>query len=245
MSDVITALTKITKPIYGAQLVYPQAAAIEKGIDAKELKKLRGDMIEIGEPQSWNLVGLCNQKGTSLPPDIMMMLSEFDFWLVEFACSFLPAPDHQISWARFMAKLGPIGNQPSPIAYDLYPKEIADEIRTKCRIRLGLDLKFLEVAQVQLPDYIREIEFTKLEPTISAAGLLTSTPSWDFRKTKGGDVRGVKALFVIIKNPLVAQDGIKVSFAIQASVDTRFGLLPCSAKRTVFGSQDQVICSKV
>ena len=85
-------------------------------------------MVSIGRPQAWPLpVVLPPEK---MSPLIQTRLKEVDFYLIQFFCSFRPT--HGETWiesARFNASLLPdlVGRQ--PIALDLVPMRVTQEVK--------------------------------------------------------------------------------------------------------------------
>jgi hypothetical protein len=212
--DIIKAPTKIEHPVYRAEFKYTPAHGVKgiKGFEEAEIeKRLTGNIMEVGEPERWNLKELCNRKGIKLPVEIEMLCDEYDFWLIQSAFAFMPAQDNQFKWARIMAKMEPLSeSMKNPIAYDAYPKGVYEEKKEKHRISIGLSLKFAEIIEPKA-EYVKEIEFTRLEPVITTAGIGKSEPTWDFRDRAAFNLKDVNALYIIMKTP-IGSEGIKLSY---------------------------------
>jgi hypothetical protein len=195
--DVIKAPTKIVHPVYRAEFRYTPAPGVKeiKGFEAAEIeKKLTGNIMEVGELERWNLKELCKRKGIRLPVEIEMLSDEFDFWLIQSAFAFMPAQDNQFKWGRIVAKMEPLSeSMKKPIAYDAYPRNIYEERKEKHRINIGLSLKFAEIIEPKA-EYVKEIEFTKLESVITVAGIGKSEPTWDFSDRAAFYLKDVNAL---------------------------------------------------
>jgi len=165
--DVIKAPTKIEQPIYRAKFKYTPAPGTKgiSGFDDTEIqKRLIENIMEVGEPERWNLKELCKRKEIKLPVGMEMLLDEFDFWLIQSAFSFMPAHDSQFKWGRIVAKIEPLSERMKyPITYDAYPRDIYEERKEKHRISIGLSLKFAEIIEPKA-EYVQEIEFIRLEP---------------------------------------------------------------------------------
>ncbi len=159
-----------------------------------------------------------------------MICDKFDFWLVQSPFSFMPAHDNQFKWARIVAKMEPLSeSMKNPIAYDAYPKNIYEEKKEKHRISVGLRLKFAEIVEPKA-EYVREIEFTRLEPVITTAGIGKSEPTWDFRDRAAFNLKDVNALYIIMKTP-IKSEGIKVSYFSYAQIHNKMlGIIPTTAK---------------
>ena len=230
--DVIKAPTKI-EHVYRAEFRYTPAPGVKGigGFDDTEIQeRLTGNIMEVGEPERWNLKELCKRKEIKLPVEIEMLSDEFDFWLIQTAFAFMPAHDNQFDWARIVAKMEPLSeSMKNPIAYDAYPRNIYEEKKEKHRISIGLSLKFAEIIEPKA-EYVREIEFTRLEPVITTAGIGKSEPTWDFRDRAAFNLKDVNALYVIMKTP-IESEGIKINYFSYAQIHTKWGgIIPTTAK---------------
>lgn len=238
---VIKAPTKIEHPIYRAEFKYTpaprtKAKEISGFTDTEIQERLTGNIMEVGEPERWNLKELCKRKGIKLPVEIEMICDEFDFWLIQSAFSFMPAHDSQFKWARIVAKMAPLSeNMKNPITYDAYPRDIYEEKKEKHRISIGLSLKFAEIIEPKA-EYVQEIEFTRLEPVITVAGIGKSEPTWDFSDRAAFNLKDVNALYIIMRTP-IKSEGIKVSFFSCAKIRTRWGGIIPTTARTLKGEE--------
>ena len=231
--DIIKAPTKIEHSIYRAEFKYTPTPGVKgiKGFEDAEIeKRLTGNIMEVGEPERWNIKELCNRKGIKLPVEIEMILDEFDFWLIQTAFAFMPAHDNQFDWARIVAKMEPLSeSMKNPIAYDAYPKGVYEEKKEKRRISIGLSLKFAEIIEPNA-EYVREIEFTRLEPVITTAGIGRSEPTWDFNDRAAFNLKGVNALYIIAKMP-IKSEGIMINYFSYAQIRNKLlGIIPTTAR---------------
>jgi hypothetical protein len=231
--DVIKAPTKIEHPIYRAEFKYipaPETKGTSGSKDTEIEKRLTGNIMEVGEPERWNLKELCKRKGIKLPVEIEMLCEEFDFWLIQSKFSFMPAHDNQFDWGRIVAKMEPLSeSMKNPIAYDAYPKGVYEEKKEKHRVGIGFSLKFAEIIGVNV-EYVQEIEFTRLIPVITVAGIGKSEPTWDFSDRAAFNRKDVNALYIIMKTP-INSEGIKVSYLSYAQIHTRWGgIIPTTAR---------------
>ena len=231
--DVVKAPTKIEHPVYRAEFKYTPAPGVKgiKGFEDTEIQqRLTGNIMEVGEPERWNLKELCKRKEIKLPVEIEMLCDEFDFWLIQSAFAFMPAHDNQFDWGRIVTKMEPLSeSMKNPIAYDAYPRNIYEEKKEKHRISIGLSLKFAEIIEPKV-EYVKEIEFTRLEPVITVAGIGKSEPTWDFSDRAAFNLKDVNALYIIMKTP-IKSEGIKVSYFSYAQIHTKWGgIIPTKAR---------------
>jgi hypothetical protein len=234
--DIIKAPTTINHSVYRAEFKHAQHTLPSnkngKGIDdyAEIQRRLVGNIMEVGEPECWNLKALCNRKKIKIPEKVNMLLDKSDFWLIQSAFSFIPAHGSQFIWARIVTSLEALtGYSENHIAYDAYPKNIFQEINRDKEINIGLNFKFETMVEAKA-EYIQKIESTRLEPVISVAGIGKKEPTWNFSGKAAFCLQGVSALYIILKTPVNSR-GIKLSFFSHAEISTKWGgVIPTTAK---------------
>jgi hypothetical protein len=154
-------------------------------------------IVSIGSPEVWLLSDL--YPADKIPP-LLKSNHESDFYIVRFSCSFRPIRDgKQIEWARFIVQLYP-GNEGQPIAFDLHPLMVTEEVKHNAKVTLNPTLKFQEVG-ASLGGIDFGLEYTELHPIISATGIGEGQPSWDYEETKGRKVQGSKFMHMLLKVP--------------------------------------------
>lgn len=251
MSHTIITPTEIENPLYEGQLEFTpgsiEQAAREKGRESirGELKSA-GPVVTLGQPQCWNLAHLAREKGETLPAELSLLLRDADFYLLQLACSFRPERDSEVTWARFNVYLRPKTGQESPIAFDLYPREIYEKTKTDVKVSIAPSLKFaaFEGATVEggLGEVVTTIEFKKLEPVVIGFGALESVPNWDFEKHKDHPLRGSKFGYLIVKKPHSAE-AVRLTLDIAADVVTKHGLLSARVTERDRAHLTQVVCT--
>lgn len=201
------------------------------------LKRLEGDIIEIGKPRKWDFREILSGQKQKPPSPIQIMIKSHSFWLIELSCSFIPVQEHSIIWARFVARLNIPHLSEQPQVYDLYPLEIYDEVEQNKKIGIGLDFKFANVVEGTLGNYLAEIKFTKLEPKVVAAlGERRASPTWNFSSTQTSDVRGYKLMYLVVQMPRSATS-LDFEFGLFAKIQTKWGLFPVTRKKVLAGSE--------
>jgi hypothetical protein len=232
MTRTIVTPTEIEHPFYKGQMEFTPAAieeATRKGLESTsvDLKSTR-PVVTLGEPQCWNLASLAREKGKILPAELVLLLRDADFYLVQLACSLRPGRDSQVTWARLDVYLRPKTGPDNPIAFDLYPRDIYDETKTEVKVSIGPSLKFAAfegtTVEGKLGEVVTTVEFRKLEPVVIGYGPLQSNPGWDFEKHKDQPLRGAKFGYLIVKKPHNAE-AVRLTMNITAEVAIRRGLL--------------------
>lgn len=161
-------------------------------------------IIKINKHELWTLQNFCVP--AQLPRPIQTKLKEADFYVVRFICSFSPIPKQsRIEWARFRVTLLPLTEaQPpafNPYAFDLYPKQVFQEVKRHVKVTVSPSLTFKEL-EVSTGSADFGIEYDELIPSIRGdMGDNSIDPSWDFRPVPGQEVEGPKHLFLLIKAP--------------------------------------------
>ena len=156
-------------------------------------------IVSIGQPEKWNLTEL--YKPDPIPRSLQVKLDEANFYLVRLSCSFRPRRNEiQISQARFIAELLPDRHHNQPIAFDLHPLAVNQEVKRNFTVTINPSLKFKEI-EGSLGSTDFGIEYPELQPTIVAAGVGERRPSWDYRKAKGIGIQGSKFMHLLLKVP--------------------------------------------
>lgn len=243
-SEVLKMVIKMPTDIdciYKAKFEYDEDPknefSFDKSSEAKTIQeKLEGNIMGFGKPEWWNIRELYEAKDVNIPVKIESLLERYDFWLIQSKISFMPAPDSHLSWLRIASKIESISeNIDNPIFYDAYPREIYKEKSEKRKRGVGLDLKFSELLDAK-GEFAEEIEFSRLEPVISVAGLGESEVFWDFREGASTNFRGLHALYSIIELP-PESEGMRISYFSRAKIKTKHGIFPISLKKKLEGNK--------
>jgi hypothetical protein len=250
MPHIIIAPTEIEHALYEGPLEFTGKVAEQAGrlkgeeIAYREIKSA-SPTVSLGQPQWWNLASLAQEKGEALPAELALLLRDADFYLIQLACSFRPERDSEVSWARLNVYLRPKTGQEAPIAFDLYPREIHDEIKTNWKVSVAPSLKFAAFGSAEIEGKLGEavttIEFRKLEPVVIGYGLQQSNPGWDYEKHRNQPLRGVKSSYVIVKKPR-GSEAVRLTLDIAADVTTQHGLLSARVSERDRAHLSQVVC---
>lgn len=175
-------------------------------------------IVSIGAPEKWNLTAL--YEAETMPRSIQVKLDEANFYLVRLSCSFRPRRNEvQISQARFIIEILPDRDQSQPIAFDLHPMQVNQEVKHNFKVTLNPSLKFKEV-QGSLGSSDFAIEYPELQPTIVATGVGERRPSWEYQKAKGVGIQGSKFMHLLLKVPKNMQ---KVRAKLKLTADLEVG----------------------
>lgn len=111
-----------------------------------ELKTIKapGPAVSLGQPVWWNLATVASEEGIRFPSATEMLLRNADFYLLQVACSFRPQRHWEIEWGEFAVKLEAETGEGMPVAFDLFPQEVAKESEAHIQVSITPDLKFSE-----------------------------------------------------------------------------------------------------
>ena len=157
-------------------------------------------VVSIGQPEPWALQNF--YLPSKLPSSIRTKLSQADFYVIRLSCSFRPVhAECRVEWARFRVALLPHSSTGAqPIAFDLYPQQVVQEVKRQIKVTLSPSLKFQEVeANPGSAEF--GFEYTEQIPLISASIGSSFDPSWDYRAGPGQEVQGTKWMFLLVKAP--------------------------------------------
>jgi hypothetical protein len=172
-----------------------------RGVNLAPREVLRNmPVVSIGQSETWTLQDFYSP--SRLPRPIRTKLSQADFYLVRLSCSFRPLHEEsRVEWARFRAALLP---HPStgvqPMAFDLYPQQVVQEVKRQVKVTLSPLLKFQEL-ETSLGSVEFGFEYTEQVPLISAAVGAGFDPSWDYGAGPKREVLGTKWMYLLIKAP--------------------------------------------
>lgn len=178
----------------------------------------------IGRSEPWTLQDFYSP--SKLPRPIRTKLSQADFYVIRLSCSFRPVhAESRVEWARFRVALLPhssTGTQ--PIAFDLYPQQVMQEVKRQIKVTLSPSLKFQEV-EASLGSAEFGFEYTEQIPLISASIGNSFDPSWDYRAGPGQEVQGTKWMYLLVKAPKGLTSG-QALLELEADVLVRGVRLP-------------------
>lgn len=189
--------------------------------------------IKIGQPEPWALQDFFS--AGKLPRPIRAKLNQADFYVIRLSCSFLPRhKESSIEWARFRVTLLPhTSTGAQPIAFDLYPQQVIQEVKRQIKVTLSPTLKFQEVeANPGSAEF--GFEYTEQIPSISASIGSSVDPSWDYRTVPGQEVQGTKWMYLLVKAPKGQRSG-QALLDLEADVLVRGLRLPV----TIWRRQEQ------
>jgi len=188
--------------------------------------------VTIGHPEVWALPEVYPPH--RMPAMLRGKLDENDFYLVRLACSFRTRRKRvEVEWARFLVRFLPDNARRLPTAFDLHPLRVTQEVRRNVRVTIGPSLKFQEV-NVGVGEIAFGIEYSELQPIISAAGVGESEPSWDYEEARGTMVQGAKHMHLLLKVPK-GMDTVRATLDLVADVSV-YG----SRLSAVFPSTEEV-----
>jgi hypothetical protein len=162
-----------------------------------ELRNL--PLISIGHPVVWPLSEL--YAPDNMPRLLKVRSEEVDFYLMRTVCSFRPMRKTiSLAWARFIVRLLRDANEQQPIAYDLFPKEVYQEVQRHIKVSLSPTLTFQEL-QVGVGGVEFGLEYPELQPRVSAFGIGESAASWDYAEASGITLQGSKTMYLLVEAP--------------------------------------------
>jgi hypothetical protein len=183
----------------------------------------------IGDPIVLPLAEYFQKSGQAVPADIQLQMRHYEFYQVEFACSFLAAKGCRFHDASFGLNLQTIPIDPNAplqavagdaMAYDLFPLRVEEECKINIKQSIGPEIAFgfdPASASLKLPfNYERSQEYVTYQSRIVAVGLQTSQPKWQFTRTDTREIEGSQKLFMILRKPKGTH--VNATFSLTANV---------------------------
>jgi len=194
-------------------------------------------LASIGRPEVWALPEL--YPPDKMPYSLRAKLGEADFYLVRLACSFRPRKEQsRVEWARLTVHLLPDSTARQPIAFDLHPLMVTQEVRRNVKVTLSPSLKFQEIG-AEIGGVEFGFEYPELQPLISASGAGEEKPSWDYEEAKGAMVQGSKWMHLLAKAPK-GMETVRAILDLVADVRVRDSRLPVLAIRDKEQAHDRL-----
>jgi hypothetical protein len=185
-------------------------------------EKLKGNVMEVGEPEWWNLKELSMKKGIEMPLELQLLSDEHDFFLLKSNFSLMSGYRSSYEWVRIVEKLCQTPKETGSLtAYDLYPIDVSTEATTKSNIGVDIGFKFATIVEPKI-NYVHEVESKQFLPFISGGGIGTKEPMWDFSGNAFRKLKGWNGLYTIVKAPIGTHE-ITVNYSAFARVRTKWG----------------------
>jgi hypothetical protein len=171
--------------------------------------------VQIGRPEWWYVADLLDAAWK--PPQ-----GDDTYLLVRFSFSLEPPEGHAIEQARLTVQLGGVPQQLIPVAFDLFPFQVTEEVQRDIKLTFAPSLK-LEEIEASIGSAETTIHVSHVEPVISAFGLGTASPAWIFRRHPRYPLLGSRLLYAVIAYPSRCAE-IEIQIDLTAAVHAgRFG----------------------
>lgn len=195
---------KVSEPIFDGYMEF------ESNVRAEPTR------LQIGRPEWWYVTDLMGSTWSSPQGDDTYLLVRFSF-------SLEPPKSHTIEEARLSAELRGIPLELEPVAFDLFPLDVSEEVQRDVKLTFAPSLK-LEKIEASVGSAETTIHIARVEPVISALGLGTSSPSWVIRRHARHPLVGSRMSYAVIGYPSKATE-IELEIGLTATARGRFGRL--------------------
>ena len=202
---------------------------------------LVGMELSIGKPQSWSLVELYKLDNQPLPPMIAHDAQTCDFCLVQMAFSLQTPANVTLERTRFTAFMHGDGSPTAPIAYDIFPNDLYDEVEQEINVGISPELKFGGI-EASLANVSYGVTAKRLEPVIMTTGLLTSRPAWQFENNAKSKKTTLltKEMFMIVKS--CPSRDVRVTFEVVADIKVDNKLWPFQSRKADVETLTSTLC---
>jgi hypothetical protein len=206
------------------EIVYPVEPAWEgalsppKGVLAPPSEKL--PTVSIGKPVWWDDEAILGEKWTHPSGGNR-------YGLARFAFSLRPEGKKVVRRAELMVSLEAEEGGGAPVVFDLLPKVTTEEKTGTFKATVGLDFKFLSLAQAETT-----IDFTQKVPVIVADGIGESIARWAFVSGRAHPLVGSQLVYAILEmsaGTSAARASLTLSAEVVTSLGPIRGILPKEA----------------
>lgn len=148
--------------------------------------------------------------------------------ILQLACSFLPARDTTIEWARFRARLRFETTDTAAVALDLYPREVYQAAERQLALTVEPNLRFASMEMsVGKADIV--VQRVKQVPVTIAAGLQENVFHWQMEHTDEHPLVGARGFYALVPWP-DETDAIVAELGVVADIVTRKGVFRAATK---------------
>lgn len=194
--------------------------ASPKGVFAPPGEKL--PTVSIGRPVWWDGEEIMGEKWTK-------PLGGSRYGLARFAVSLRPEGRKVVRRAELMVSLNAENGGEVPIVFDMLPKVTTEEKTGTFKATVGLDFKFLSLAQAGTT-----IDLTQKVPVIVADGIGESIARWVFVSGRAHPLVGSQLVYAILEMPAetsAARASLQLSAEVATSLGPIRGILPKEANK--------------
>jgi hypothetical protein len=199
---------QIDETTFPIEPAWEGALAPPKGVFAPPGEKL--PTVSIGRPVWWDGEDILGEKWT--PP-----AGGNRYGLVRFAFSLRPEGRKVVRRAELMVSLEAENGGGAPVVFDLLPKVTTEDKTGSFKATVGLDFKFLSLAQAETT-----IDFTQKVPVIVADGIGESIARWLFVSGRAHPLVGSQLVYAILEMP-AGKSAARASLHLSAEVATSLG----------------------
>lgn len=187
----------------------------------------------IGRPFQWAENVLLGEKWQ--PP-----IGGSRFYLVQLAFTLRPGSRQTITEANFSLSLSPHPGKQA-VVFDAYPREQLVEQSRPIKLGLGPELKFKD-AEASVAGVETTLDFGYAIPVIRVEGLQESKLCWRYAAHAKHPLTGSRRMLAIIALPAGLTRTL-ATFALDATVETRFGLFRLTTPEDVHSKLHMVVGS--
>jgi len=195
------------------------------------------------------LAKLLTTRGEIVPAEVKLQQKENDFFYLELACEFDPAPGCRFHQAKFEVTLYnpdlPNDQQdlaPHSQAYDLVPRTVTKEIKFNRKFSFSPELK-LEFGPFKAAAGLGKAEPSKdyivYSTATEAFGFKERISGWSFSRSEYQEIARLHELFMVVRNPKGKSVAAKFTLSGELEAITKagpFGPFPFS---TTFRSKGE------
>jgi hypothetical protein len=154
-------------------------------------------MIRIGEPIVYDAVSLARISEQSFAPEVEILCRDFTFSLIRLPLTIRPTEATAVRFLAVEIDLSIAGS--GATCWSLDPEQVDDEVKVSTNVSFNSKLA-VKLAEIGLTDEENR-EYIVRQPRIASFNVGLADPAWEFKPTRGTQLKGVQLLHVIVKAP--------------------------------------------
>lgn len=198
----------IDETAFPVEPVWEGALAPPKRVFAPPGEKL--PTVSIGRPVWWDDEAILGEKWAA-------PAGGNRYGLARFAFSLRPEGRKVVRRAELMVSLEAENGGGAPVVFDLLPKVTTEEKTGTFTASVGLDFKFLSLAQAETT-----IDLSQKVPVIVADGIGESIARWVFVSGRAHPLVGSQIVYAVLELP-AGTSAVRASLHLSAEVATNLG----------------------
>ena len=189
--------------------------------------------VSIGMPEWWDLREHVREPENAAMPLLRDLLTRYDLFLVQFACSLTPSGDSTIESLEFSVSVVSSEDiQNAPVAHDLFPLNVSHTEERNLKLKLSPNVKFEKQIEVSLGEIAIDMKYQVVVPEVIAFGIGETNFGWILRGSSRWPLVGIRCFHTVVKR-YKGHERIPLAVNLFVNMVTSRGIFRCKLAEEV------------